>query len=115
MNEYTSTVTISWGGNNHEANNTFDYMTKVIAQFKEQFGINLAFSDIQDITLLNCKHDTIVYTTLGDGTFSFDKETGTYGGDKIVYEDKYVCANKQCEKEFPNIDTAFRERTEGDN
>tara|TARA_R100000742_G_C4269740_1_gene88308 strand:+ start:1051 stop:1215 length:165 start_codon:yes stop_codon:yes gene_type:complete len=49
MTEFNSTVTVEWGGNNHEASTITEYMQKVKDQYKEEFGITLNDSDITDI------------------------------------------------------------------
>ena len=49
MTEFTSTVTVEWGGNNHEASNIPEYIQKVKDQYKEEYGITINDSDITDI------------------------------------------------------------------
>tara|TARA_B100001029_G_scaffold172635_1_gene170594 strand:+ start:94 stop:255 length:162 start_codon:yes stop_codon:yes gene_type:complete len=49
MTEFTSTVTVKWGYNNHEASNIPEYIQKVKDQYKEEYGITINDSDITDI------------------------------------------------------------------
>lgn len=47
--EYTCTITLSYGGNNHEATSVEDYKKKVKEQFFQETGIKLAESEISDV------------------------------------------------------------------
>ena len=46
---YQSTITVSWGCNNHEAKSKKEYIQKVKDQFYEDFGIHLTDDEITDI------------------------------------------------------------------
>jgi len=49
MKEYTSTITVSWGGNNHECANKDDYRRLVKGQFLEEYGITLTDEEITEV------------------------------------------------------------------
>ena len=49
MNEYFCTVTLIYGGNNHEAKNKEEYIQKVKQGFFEEFGIKITEDEISDI------------------------------------------------------------------
>jgi len=49
MKEYYCTVTLSYGGNNHEAKNKEEYIQKVKQGFFEEFGIKITEDEISDI------------------------------------------------------------------
>lgn len=51
--EYQSTITVSWGCNNHEAKSKKEYIQKVKDQFHEEFGIHLTDNEITDIEQIN--------------------------------------------------------------
>ncbi len=52
MQEYTSTVTIIFGGNNIDANNEDEYRLKLKDNFMETFGILVSDDEITDIQRL---------------------------------------------------------------
>ena len=47
--EYICTITLSYGGNNHEATSVEDYKKKVKEQFYQEMGIKLDDSEISNI------------------------------------------------------------------
>ena len=49
MKEYTSTITVTWSINNHEASSEEDYRDKVKDQFYDQYGITLSDDEIKDV------------------------------------------------------------------
>jgi hypothetical protein len=49
LKEYTSTITVSWCLNNHEAKSKEDYIHTLKLQFKEQYGIDLQDHEIKEI------------------------------------------------------------------
>jgi hypothetical protein len=49
MKEYTSTVTVKFSLNNHEANSKEDYVDKIKAQFREQYELDLMDDEITEI------------------------------------------------------------------
>ena len=49
MQEYTSTVTIIFGGNNIDANSEDEYRLKLKDNFMETFGILVSDDEITDI------------------------------------------------------------------
>lgn len=49
MKEYTSTVTVTWSINNHEASSEEDYRDKVKDQFYDEYGITLSDYEIKDV------------------------------------------------------------------
>tara|TARA_Y100000114_G_C11544498_1_gene224189 strand:- start:352 stop:516 length:165 start_codon:yes stop_codon:yes gene_type:complete len=53
IKEYQSTITVSWGCNNHEAKSKEEYIQKVKDQFYEEFGIHLTDNEITDIEQIN--------------------------------------------------------------
>ena len=52
MKEYSSDITISFGGNNHQAKNKKEYLKKVKDQFYEDFGIKLEDEEITNIQIM---------------------------------------------------------------
>jgi|TARA_B100001059_G_C17835745_1_gene587993 intein-encoded DNA endonuclease-like protein len=52
MQEYTSTVTIIFGGNNIDANSEDEYRLKLKDNFMETFGILVSDDEITDIQRL---------------------------------------------------------------
>lgn len=53
LKEYTSTITLVFGGNNYEAESREDYIEKVIEGFYEQTGIKIDDSEISNIEELS--------------------------------------------------------------
>jgi hypothetical protein len=49
LKEYTSTITVSFCLNNHEAKSKKDYIHTLKLQFKEQYGIDLQNHEITEI------------------------------------------------------------------
>jgi hypothetical protein len=49
-NNFTSVVTISFGGNNFNAKNKEDYIKKVKESFYNEFGLEIADFEITEIT-----------------------------------------------------------------
>ena len=49
MKEYTSTITVTWSINNHEASSKQDYIDRVKEQFYDEYGITLSDDEIKDI------------------------------------------------------------------
>ena len=49
MKEYTSVITLSFGGNNFEAENKEEYIKKVKESFAEEYDIWLSGKEISDI------------------------------------------------------------------
>ena len=49
LKEYTCTITLRYGGNNHEATNENEYKEKVKDSFYMETGIKLDGSEITDI------------------------------------------------------------------
>tara|TARA_R100001594_G_scaffold30570_1_gene57136 strand:- start:4910 stop:5170 length:261 start_codon:yes stop_codon:yes gene_type:complete len=47
--EYNCVIKIEWSGNNHEAENKEDYIKKVKDQFYEEYGIDLADTEITEV------------------------------------------------------------------
>jgi alanine-alpha-ketoisovalerate/valine-pyruvate aminotransferase len=47
--EYTSTITVKFSLNYHEAESKEDYVEKIKAQFKEEYGLNLMDNEITEI------------------------------------------------------------------
>jgi len=53
LNEYTSTITVKFAINNHEAQSKKHYIDILKLQFKEQYGIDLMDSEITEIEKIN--------------------------------------------------------------
>lgn len=53
LNEYTSTITVSFAINNHEAVSKEHYIEILKLQFKEEYGIDLMDSEITEIEKIN--------------------------------------------------------------
>lgn len=49
MKEYTSTITVTWSLNNHEATSEQDYRDRVKDQFYDEYGITLSDDEIKDV------------------------------------------------------------------
>ena len=62
IKEYTSTITVSFDLNNHEAKSKEDYINIVKEQFYEEYGIRLTNSEItniQEVATLICETRTM--------------------------------------------------------
>jgi len=53
LNEYTSTITVKFAINNHEAQSKKHYIDILKLQFKEQYGIDLMDNEITEIEKIN--------------------------------------------------------------
>jgi hypothetical protein len=53
LNEYTSTITVKFAINNHEAISKEQYIEILKLQFKEQYEIDLMDSEITEIEKIN--------------------------------------------------------------
>jgi hypothetical protein len=53
LKEYTSTITVSFCLNNHEAKSKKDYIETLKLQFAEQYDINLQDHEITEIERIN--------------------------------------------------------------
>jgi len=53
LKEYTSTITVKFCLNNHEAKSKKDYIQTLKLQFKEQYGIDLQNHEITEIERIN--------------------------------------------------------------
>ena len=49
MKEYTSTITVTWSLNNHEASSEQEYRDRVKDQFYDEYGISLSDDEIKDV------------------------------------------------------------------
>ena len=49
IKEYTSSITIKFSLNYHEAESKEDYIEKIKSQFREQYGLNLMDDEITQI------------------------------------------------------------------